>query len=61
MSALFKALSELIISMRSAWKRLEKNVDKGTIRVVYITLTMLFVFETILVSLVIAYIFLRTF
>lgn len=58
---LFETLSQLITSTRTTWNRLGKSIDKGTIRLVYITLTMLFVFETILVSLVIAFLLLRSF
>jgi len=61
MSSLFEILIQLISNARVTWNRLGKSIDKGTIRLVYITLTLLFVFETIFVSLVIALIFLRSF
>jgi hypothetical protein len=60
MPPLLKFLSEIMKTVRSTLKRLEARIDNGTIRLAYLALVMLVVFEAILVSLLIAFIILRS-
>jgi len=61
MSTLLKPFSDLISTIQAVWKRLIQHIDKDTAKLVFVTLTVLIMFETILLSLLIALFFLRAF
>ncbi len=61
MSTLVNPLSQLIGSIGDVWKSLRKYIDRDTAKLVFVTLTVLVIFETLLVSLLIALVVLHSF
>lgn len=61
MVTLFKPFSQLLTSIQTVWTRLIKHIDEDTAKLVFVTLTVLLVFETVLVSVLIALIVLSSF
>ena len=61
MSTLVQLFLQLGSSIQSVWKNLSKHIDKDTAKLVFITLTVLLIFESVLVSLLIALAVLHSF
>ena len=61
MSALLKILFELIGSIQTVWSRLSRHIDKNIASLVFIAITVTMIFETLLVSVIIAILVLRLF
>lgn len=60
MSALIKPFTQLITGVHGVWKSLGKHIDKDTAKLVFVTLTVLLIFETVLVSLLITFLVLSS-
>ena len=60
MPVLLKPFSQLITTIGGVWKTLSKHIDKDTAKLVFVTLTVLIIFETVLFSLVIVFLLLRS-
>ena len=61
MATLVKPFALLITGVHGMWKSLVKHVDKDTARLVFVTLTVLLIFVTVLISLLLSLVVLRSF
>jgi hypothetical protein len=61
MSTLLRPLIRLLTSIQTVWSRLIKYIDKDTAKLVFVSLTVLMIFETVLMSLLVALVILRSF
>jgi hypothetical protein len=53
-SVLLNPFTQLLTSIRTVWTKLSKHIDKDTAKLVFVTLTVLLIFETVLGSLLIS-------
>jgi len=61
MSTLVQVFSQLVSSIQSVWKNLGKHIDKPTAKFVFLALTVLLIYMSVLGSILIALVVLRSF